>query len=52
MSSLTPRQMAIQAIAHAEYQLNRVDFMKTHPKDIFGCNVSSAAVSAAALRSR
>jgi glutamine synthetase len=39
MSSLTPRQAAIQTIAGAEYKLQRVDFMKTHAKDMFGCNV-------------
>ena len=43
MSSLTPRQMAIQSIAGANYHLNRVDFMKTHAKDMFGCNVFNEA---------
>ncbi len=43
MSSLTPRQMAVQSIANASYQLNRVDFKKTHAKDMFGCNVFNEA---------
>ncbi len=43
MSSLTPRQMAIQSIATANYQLNRVDFMQMHAKDMFGCNVFNEA---------
>jgi len=43
MSSLTPRQVAIQAIANANYELHRVDFRKTHAKDLFGCNVFNEA---------
>src|SRR3989440_12774508 len=43
MSSLTPRQLAIQTIATAEYTLNRVNFMETHAKDMFGCNVFNEA---------
>ena len=39
MSSITPRQLAIQTIAGAKYKLERVDFMKTHAKDLFGVNV-------------
>src|SRR5438876_813960 len=33
------RQEAINAIACAKHQLNRVDFRKTHVKDLFGANV-------------
>src|SRR5947208_12959499 len=33
------RQEAIKQIACAKHQLNRVDFKKTHVKDLFGCNV-------------
>src|SRR5438309_1110472 len=33
------RQEAINAIACAKHQLNRVDFRKTHVKDLFGINV-------------
>jgi glutamine synthetase len=39
MSSLTPRQLAIQTIATTDYALNRVNFKETHAKDMFGCNV-------------
>src|SRR4051812_48010154 len=35
----TVRQEAINAIACAKHQLNRVDFKKTHVKDLFGINV-------------
>src|SRR3954453_19775382 len=43
MSTLNPRQLAIQTIATTEYTLNRVDFMATHAKDMFGCNVFNEA---------
>src|ERR1700689_5285300 len=43
MSSLTPRQLAIQSIASATYQLNRVNFKETHVKELFGCNVFNEA---------
>ena len=33
------RQEAIRAIAGAKHKLNRVDFKKTHVKDLFGVNV-------------
>jgi glutamine synthetase len=33
------RHQAIQAIASAKHNLNRVDFKKTHLKDLFGSNV-------------
>src|SRR5690349_5714795 len=33
------RQEAISSIASAKHQLNRVDFRKTHVKDLFGINV-------------
>src|SRR5258706_9794059 len=33
------RQEAINAIACAKHQHNRVDFKKTHGKDLFGINV-------------
>src|SRR5437667_12027705 len=35
----TVRQEAIRNIACAKHQLNRVDFKKTHVKDLFGINV-------------
>src|SRR6478672_3591938 len=35
----TVRQEAIRAIACAKHHLNRVDFKKTHVKDLFGINV-------------
>ena len=37
MSNL--RQQAIRAIATTRHQLNRVDFKRTHVKDLFGKNV-------------
>ena len=40
----TVRQEAIQAIACAKHQLNRVDFKKTHVKDLFGINVFNEEV--------
>src|SRR5262249_53468485 len=40
----TVRQEAIRAIAGAKHQLNRVDFKKTHIKDLFGINVFNEAV--------
>jgi glutamine synthetase len=44
MSSATNRQEAIQAIASATYELQRVDFKTTHIKDLFAVNVFSEAV--------
>src|SRR6266498_3191581 len=38
------RVNAIQAIAAARHQLNRVDFKKTHIKDLFGTNVFNEEV--------
>src|SRR5262245_16601139 len=35
----TVRQEAIKAIACAKHNLNRVDFKKTHVKDLYGVNV-------------
>ena len=35
----TPRQIAIQAIASAKHQLNRVDYKKIHVKELFGSSV-------------
>jgi glutamine synthetase len=43
MSSLTPRQAALQSIANANYQLNQINFRETHLKDLFGCNVFNEA---------
>src|SRR3954471_6980387 len=40
----TVRQTAIQAIASAKHNLNRVDFKKTHVKDLFGVNVFNEEV--------
>jgi glutamine synthetase len=39
MSVANVRQEAIQAIAGAQYRLNRVNFKETHIKDLFGVNV-------------
>ncbi|MBL8792708.1 MAG: glutamine synthetase III, partial [Planctomycetia bacterium] len=38
------RHQAIQAIACAKHNLNRVDFKKTHLKDLFGSNVFNEEV--------
>src|SRR5947208_4149249 len=38
------RQEAIKQIACAKHQLNRVDFKKTHVKDLFGVNVFNEEV--------
>ena len=43
MSSLNPRQLAIQTIATTDYTLNRVNFKEMHAKDMFGCNVFNEA---------
>src|SRR3954453_2303929 len=40
----TVRQEAIRQIACAKHQLNRVDFKKTHVKDLFGVNVFNEEV--------
>src|SRR3954468_5552306 len=40
----TVRQEAIRAIAAAKHTLNRVDFKKTHVKDLFGVNVFNEEV--------
>ncbi len=44
MSHTNPRHVALQAIAAAEYQLQKVNFTETHMKDLFGENVFSEAV--------
>jgi glutamine synthetase len=44
MSSATNRQEAIQAIARATYELQRVNFKETHIKDLYGINVFNEAV--------
>ncbi len=44
MSSSNPRFAALQAIAAADYQLQKVNFTETHMKDLFGENVFSEAV--------
>jgi glutamine synthetase len=44
MSSTSMRQIALQAIASARYQLQQVNFKETHVKDLFGENVFSEAV--------
>jgi glutamine synthetase len=44
MSSTNPRHAAVQAIAAADYQLQKVNFTETHMKDLFGENVFSEAV--------
>ncbi len=45
----TVRQEAIRAIASAKHNLNRVDFRKTHLKDLFGTNVFNEEVQKARL---
>src|SRR3954465_3630912 len=40
----TVRQEAIRTIACAKHNLNRVDFKKTHVKDLFGVNVFNEEV--------
>jgi glutamine synthetase len=49
MSSVNTRQAAIMSIASAEHQLERVNFKKTHIKELFGENVFSEAVQRARL---
>jgi glutamine synthetase len=44
MSPTNPRQIAIQAIAAANYRLQRVNFKDTHMKDLFGEHVFSEAI--------
>src|SRR3954468_7666256 len=44
MAMSTVRQAAIQAIASAKHQLNRVDFKTVHIKDLFGTNVFNEEV--------
>jgi glutamine synthetase len=44
MSHMNLRQAAIQAIAAANYQLQQVNFKKTHMKDLFAENVFSEAI--------
>src|SRR2546421_7694406 len=45
----TVRQEAIRSIVGAKHNLNRVDFRKTHVKDLFGVNVFNEAVQRARL---
>src|SRR5687767_3762268 len=45
----TVRQEAIRSIACAKHNLNRVDFKKTHVKDLFGVNVFNEEVQKARL---
>src|SRR5437762_7152345 len=45
----TVRQEAIRNITCAKHDLNRVDFRKTHVKDLFGINVFNEAVQRARL---
>ncbi|MGB7161339.1 MAG: glutamine synthetase III [Tepidisphaeraceae bacterium] len=45
----TVRQEAIRSIACAKHQLNRVDFKKTHVKDLYGSNVFNEEVQKARL---
>ena len=44
MGSITVRSQAIQAIATASRELNRVNFKETHLKDLFGTNVFNEEV--------
>src|SRR5215207_4770120 len=43
------RHEAIRAIACAKHNLNRVDFKKTHVKDLYGANVFNEEVQKARL---
>src|SRR3954464_9197816 len=43
------RQEAVRSIACAKHNLNRVDFKKTHVKDLFGTNVFNEEVQKARL---
>ena len=45
----TVRQEAIRSIACAKHVLNRIDFKKTHIKDLFGVNVFNEEVQRARL---
>jgi glutamine synthetase len=45
----TVRQEAIRSIACAKHQLNRVDFKKTHVKDLYGVNVFNEEIQKARL---
>jgi glutamine synthetase len=45
----TVRQEAIRSIAGANHKLNRIDFMKTPVKDLFGSNVFNEEVQRARL---
>src|SRR5215211_4652982 len=45
----TVRQEAIRSIAGAKHHLNRVDFKKTHVKDLFGSSVFNEEVQKARL---
>src|SRR5687768_15830908 len=45
----TVRQQAIRSIATAQHKLNRVDFKKTHVKDLFGINVFNEEVQRSRL---
>src|SRR4051812_16922956 len=44
MGATNPRFAAIQAIATAKHQLNRIDFKTVHVKDLYGINVFSEEV--------
>src|SRR5256885_16452614 len=44
MSLSNPRYQAIQMIATHKHKLDRVDFRKTHIKDLFGVNVFNEQV--------
>ena len=45
----TVRQEAIRSIAGAHHKLNRIDFMKTHVKELFGMNVFNEETQRARL---
>src|SRR5260370_32927517 len=44
MTNVNARQRAVEAIAGTDHQLERVDFKKTHLKDLYGTNVFNEAV--------
>src|SRR5260370_15799439 len=44
MTNVNARQRAVEAIAGADHQLERVNFKKPHLKDLYGTNVFNEAV--------
>src|SRR5260370_13033468 len=44
MTNVNARQRVVEGIAGADHQLERVNFKKTHLKDLYGTNVFNEAV--------